>query len=179
MEKLQIASKILLSLALIYFSTAMIMFVIEVGKTRVVIPEILDAVSRLKVDAGIPKILTQLSEITEEISLVRKEIPAILLQVEKTREAIPSILEQVKQVNSHIPEILRQVEETRKTIPPILEELAAVREALPESLAKAQKIVDDANEISVVGGVAKGVVSAPFKLFKKDGEESIPEEEGK
>ena len=181
MEKLQIASKILLSIALIYLSTAIILFVVEAGKTRRAIPEIFKDIDRMKVDADIPKIVGQISEITKEIALVRQEIPAILKEVDlvrqeipailkevaASREAVPPILEQVDEINRQIPEILRQVEETRKIVPPVLEEVAAVRRELPQSLDKAEKIVKDVKEISVVSGVATDIVTSPFKLIKK------------
>ena len=165
MEKIQLASKILLSLALIYFSTAIIMFVVETGRTRQAIPEILNDINRIKVDANIPKILDQLSEITQEVASVREQIPAVL--------------ERVDQINRQIPDILSEVAKTRKAIPPILEEVAAVRQQLPESLNKAEKIVKDAKEISIkskVGGVARDVVTTPFKLIQKGVEQTIDKE---
>lgn len=170
MEKLQIASKILLSLALIYFSTAIIMLVIETGRTREAIPEIIADINSLNLNEDVSKILIQVPEITEEVSLVRQEIPPILKEMEEIRKAIPPIL--------------AQIEETRKIIPPILEEVAAVRQELPESLAAAQKIVTDAKEISIVGGVtkgvggaAKGVVTTPFRLLKKGADKVTGNEE--
>lgn len=186
MEKLQIASKILLSLALIYFSTAIIMFVIETGRTREAIPEILTDIGQLKLNAEIPIILRKVSEIIKEVSLVRQEIPSILKEVEAIRMAVPPILEEVEEIRMAIPPILKEVEEIRMAIPSILEEVAAVREELPQSLDKTQKIVTDAKEINVVGGVtkgvgqtAKGVVTAPFRLFGSDGDEAPENEEGK
>lgn len=192
MEKLHVFSKLLFSAALCYIATAIILFTLELGKTRESIPALLKQVEKVEASAEIPKILAQVAGITQEIAAVRTEIPAILEQVKKTREMVPAVLQEVGQLRSvTVPAVLKEVQlaqqatipavlkQVREAMPSVLQEVAAVRKEAPEILTKTQKIMDDAKRISsqatsgAVQGVFKGVLSAPLNLIKEGVDKTI------
>ena len=151
MEKLQIATKALFSIALIYLASVLLMMVLEVRQTREAIPDILRQVEQIEMDSDISEILKQVAQITDEISPIVKEVSAI-------REEIPAILHEVK--------------ETRATVPAVLQEVAAVRKEAPELLDKTQKLMTDAPQISAragqgaAEGAVKGLITAPVDLIE-------------
>lgn len=179
MEKLQIASKALFSIALIYFASVLLIMVLEVRQSREMIPDILSQVEQIEIDSDIPGILKQVAQITndippiiKEVSAIRKEIPAILHEVAQVRQQIPSILVQVEETRQIIPPILHEIEETRAIVPDVLQEVAAVRKEAPELLDKTQKLMADAQQISTragegaTEGVVKGLITAPVDLIE-------------
>ena len=56
MEKLQIATKALFSIALIYLASVLLMMVLEVRQTREAIPDILRQVKQIEMDSDISEI---------------------------------------------------------------------------------------------------------------------------
>ena len=189
MEKLQVFSKLLFTAAMCYVATAVILFTLELGKTRESIPGLLKQVEQVEASAGIPQILAQVAKITKEVSAVRAEIPAVLAQLEKTRAVVPSVLKEVALLRENtvpavlkemqlaqqktIPAVLKEVQLAQQTtIPSVLTEVADVRKEIPDLLARTQGIMDDARNISsqaskgAVEGVFKGVLSAPLNLIK-------------
>ena len=179
MEKLQIASNTLFSIALIYLASVLLIMVLEVKQSRETIPDILRQVKQIEIDSDIHGILKQVAQITndippviKEVSAIRKEIPAILHEVAQVRQQIPSILVQVEETRQIIPPILHEIEETRAIVPGVLQEVAAVRKEAPELLDKTQKLMADAQQIStragegVTEGVVKGLITAPVDLIE-------------
>lgn len=176
MEKFQILSKILFSIAIIYFSTAVIITVNEASQTREALPGIIQQVQTLEKNSKIANMLNQTSKLVSEIAEIRKQIPAILEEVKATRNAVPLIVNEVALVRQQIPEILQQVEATREIVPDILQEVSAVRKEAPlilkqteNLLAQAEKASNNFGEGAVEGaveGVIKGVLKTPFNILE-------------
>lgn len=77
---------------------------------------------------------------TYQIAIVSKQIPDILLSIDKTSEEIEPIIEEVGQIIDLVPSILKEVEETRKLIPPILEQVEQTRKQIPAVLKESAAI---------------------------------------
>ncbi|NOQ87960.1 MAG: hypothetical protein GQ550_03470 [Gammaproteobacteria bacterium] len=98
------------------------------------------------VSKQIPDILLSIDKSSEKIEPIVDEVgeivvlvPLILKEVEETRKLIPPILEEIEQTRKMIPPILKEVEQTRQQIPAVLEESKAIRGELPAILASADK----------------------------------------
>ena len=179
MEKLQILSKYLLSLALIYLSTSLLLFVQEVAKTREAIPLLIEKLDSIENSENIQEVLRLAVQVTQntahvsdEVSAFRKDLPTIYTQVKKTRNVIPGILEELRAVRSELPEFYTEVEKTRATIPEILIEVRALRKELPKLIAetgtllkRAEKASDKAGK-GAVHGVIKGIITTPFHVIE-------------
>lgn len=195
MERTQILTKVIFSIALAYFATSIIFLTFEMREIRESIPVILDKTSQLGKDSNIPIILQTIKEVTLEIKEVREEIPLVLKEIEEVRKLTPLVLEQIDNTNKNIPNILQEVkltresvpsilnesEQIRKSIPPILDEVKAVRLDIPDHLARTEKITDNIAKLSnqaasgAVKGTVKGVLSLPYELLKTTTEKVTPD----
>ena len=179
MEKLQILVKYLLALSLIYFSTALLLFGNEVAKTRKTIPILIEKLDSIENSQNILEVLRLAEQITQNtaqvsdgISALRKDLPKIYSEVEKTRKVIPGILEEIRAVRSDLPVFYDEVEKTRAVVPEILEEVRALRQELPKLMAetgallkRAEKASDKAGK-GAIHGVIKGIITAPLNLIE-------------
>ena len=193
MEKLALLSKYLLSLAIIYFSTVLLLLVNEAAETRKAIPLLIDKLDSIENSENILEVLRMAAQITgntarvsEEVTAIRKDLPALYSEIDKTRAVIPGILEEVKAVRDElpglytevdktrnlIPEILKEMESTRNLVPNIINEVKAVREDTPKLLANTSDLLDRAQKISdeagkgAVHGAVKGVLTAPLNVLE-------------
>lgn len=166
MKKATIFAKILFSLALVYFTTSLILLTIELGKIRESVPEIL--VSIEKIENG-----KNLNNISNSMAIVSKELPNVLKEIKEVRKLTPTILKQVDKTTNTIPSILKESQEIRKSIPPILKESQNLRKEIPPELNKVEHITKNIQQISndaasgAVTGTIGGVLSLPKNLIKK------------
>lgn len=179
MEKLQIFSKYLMALALVYFSTTLLLFVHEVTKTRKALPLLIEKLDSIENSENIQEVLRLAVQITkntahvsDEVSAFRKDLPTIYREVEKTRNVIPDILEELRAIQSNLPEFYAEVEKTRSIVPEILKEVRALREELPNLIAETETLLKRAEKVSdeagkgAVHGVIKGVITAPLNVIE-------------
>ena len=179
MEKLQILSKYLMALALIYFSTTLLLFVYEVAETRRAVPILIEKLDSIENSENIQEVLRLAAHITKdtarisgEISAFRKDLPALYTEVEKTRNVIPGILDEVRAVRSDLPAFYAELEKTRAIVPEILQELQALRSELPILLAKTETLLKRAKKVSdeagkgAVHGVIKGIITTPLHVIE-------------
>ena len=179
MEKFQIIGKYLMALALIYFSTALLLFVHEVAETRKAIPILIEKLDSIENSQNIREVLRLAAQITQntvqisdEISAFRKDLPAIYTEVEKTRNVIPGILEELRAVRGDLPAFYAEVEKTRAIVPEILEEVRALRKELPRLMAETGALIDRAEKASdeagkgAVHGVIKGIITTPINVIE-------------
>ena len=179
MEKLQIIGKYLMALALVYFSTALLLFVHEVAETRRAIPILIEKLDSIENSQNIQEVLRLAAQITQntvqisdEISAFRKDLPAIYTEVEKTRNVIPGILEELRAVRNDLPAFYAEVEKTRAIVPEILEEVRALRKELPKLMAETGALLDRAEKASdeagkgAVHGVIKGIITTPINVIE-------------
>ena len=179
MKKLQIIGKYLMALSLIYFSTALLLFVHEVAETRRAIPVLIEKLDSIKNSQNIQEVLRLAAQITkdtvrisDEISAFRKDLPALYAEVEKTRNLIPGVLDEVRAIRSDLPAFYAELEKTRAIVPEILQELQALRSEIPILLAetkallkRAEKVSDDAGK-GAVHGVIKGIITTPLHVIE-------------
>lgn len=179
MEKLQIFSKYLMALALVYFSTTLLLFVQEVTRTRKALPLLIEKLDSIENSDNIQEVLRLAVQITkntahvsDEVSAFRKDLPTIYREVEKTRNVIPDILEELRAIQSNLPEFYAEVEKTRSIVPEILKEVRALREELPNLIAETETLLKRAEKVSdeagkgAVHGVIKGVITAPLNVIE-------------
>lgn len=179
MDKLQILSKYLLSLALIYFSTSLLLFVNEIGQTRKALPILIEKLDSIENSANVQEVLRLAVEVTkntahvsDQVSAFRKDLPKIYREVEKTRKIIPGILEEVRAVRSDLPVFYNEVDKTRAVIPEVLIEVRALRKEMPKLLAETGALLDRAEKASdragkgAVHGVIKGIFTTPLHVIE-------------
>ena len=179
MEKLQIIGKYLLSLSLIYFSTALLLFVHEVAETRKSVPILIEKLDSIENSQNIQEVLRLAAQITQntvqisdEISAFRKDLPALYTEVEKTRVIIPGILEEARAIRSDLPAFYAELEKTRAIVPEMLKEVKALRSELPRLLAETGTLIDRAEKASdeagkgAVHGLIKGIITTPLHVIE-------------
>ncbi len=179
MDKLQILSKYLLSLALIYFSTSLLLLVNEIGQTRKALPILIEKLDSIENSENIQEVLRLAVEVTkntahvsDEVSAFRKDLPKLYSEVEKTRNVIPGILEEVRAVRSDLPVFYTEIEKTRAVVPEMLEEVRALRKEMPKLLAETGALLDRAEKASdkagkgAVHGVIKGIITTPLHVIE-------------
>ncbi len=88
---------------------------------------------------SIDKSSDKVEPIVDEVSEIVALLPPILKEVEESRKLIPPMLKEIEQTRKMIPLILEQVEQTRQQVPAVLKESKAIRGELPEILASADK----------------------------------------
>jgi surface antigen len=109
--------------------------------------------------AGLFAIAGAIVFFTIELSHIRQDLPAILIQVEKTSGKVDPILDEIKEVRKLIPPILSEVDATRSQIPPILSEIEAVRQNVPiilDEVKETRKLVPP-----ILAETAKTIESIP------------------
>lgn len=178
MEKLQLIGKYLLALAIIFLSTALLLFVNEVGQTRKAIPQLIEKLDSIENSENIIKVLTLAAQITEntakvsgEVSDLRKDLPTLYSELEKTRALVPGILKESESIRRDLPELYAQVEKTRALIPGIMEEVETVRRELPLFYSEVEKtrllIAQTLEEVKAVRKEAPQFIADTEKLIKK------------
>ena len=179
MEKLKLFGKYLFSLAIIYFSTSILLFANEVGNTRKALPILIEKLDAIENSKNIQEVLRLAVQITENtahvsngISAFSKELPGIYREVEKTRAVIPGILEEIRAVRGDLPLFYSEVDKTRSVVPDILEEVRALRQELPKLVAETRDLIKRAEKASdkagkgAVQGVIKGIITAPINVIE-------------
>lgn len=186
MEKFQLIGKYLIALALIYFSTVLLLLVHEAAQTRKAIPQLIEKLDSIENSENIIKVLSLAAQITGdtakisgEVSDLRKGLPALYAEVEKTRALIPGILKESEAIRHDLPELYAQVEKTRALIPGIIKEVETVRRELPLFYSEVEKtglLVSQAlEEIKAVRKEAPQFIADTEKLIreaKKAGDEA-------
>lgn len=71
---------------------------------------------------------------TIELVNITRQIPEILLTVERTSEKIGPVVEEVGEIRGLVPPILKEIEETRKLVPPILKEIEETRKIIKPAI---------------------------------------------
>jgi len=179
MDKLQILSRYLLSLALIYFSTSLLLFVNEVAETRKALPLLIEKLDSIENSENILEILRLAVQVTkntahvsDEVAAFRKDLPEIYTELDKTRKLIPGILEEIRAVRSDLPLFYSEVEKTRVVVPEVVNEVRDLRKEMPRIIAEAGALLDKAEKASdkagkgAVHGVVKGIITTPLHVIE-------------
>ncbi|GMQ48184.1 hypothetical protein [Vibrio sp. 10N] len=159
MEKVIVASRALLALAIFALAWSIYTFTLEAKQVRVELPSLLTQIDQTaqritpvveevqKIQAIIPSILEQsaqyqqaIPEVLERVDDINRQIPAILTQVQSVTAAIPPILEQSEHWHSSLPNLLKQVEQTNQTIRATNKQIAATNQQVPAILAESEAL---------------------------------------
>jgi len=122
---------------------------------------------------SIDKSSEKIEPIVDEVSEIVALIPPIIKEVEETRKLIPPMLEEIKQARKMIPPILKEVEQTRQQIPAVLEESKAIRGELPAILASTDKATVALSDVATQVEAALPLIPEVLKEVETT-RESIP-----
>ncbi len=132
------------------------------------------------VSKQIPDILVRIDKTSEKIEPIIDEVseiidlvPTILKEVEATRKLIPPILKEIEQTRKMVPPILDEVAQTRQHIPAILKESEAIRGDLPAMLASADKASVAVSEVATQVEKTRPLIPEVLKEIETT-RESIP-----
>jgi uncharacterized coiled-coil DUF342 family protein len=149
----------------------------EMARVRETVPPILEESAALRRDA--PLFMDKTQHVIDSFD-DSHQLTAVLAEVEAVRKEIPVIRKELEEIRSMIPPILDEVAAVRETIPAILAESRALREEVPPTLDKAQKLIDDSNELSenmgtgAARGAFKGILTAPVHVLEEGVEDMTP-----
>ena len=128
----------------------------------------------------IPDILVSVDKTSEKIEPIVDEagniielVPPILKEFEEVRKLVPPILREVELIRKQIPPLLKEFELTRKQIPVILKEVEAVRKEVPSVLASADRASEAVVAVSKEVEATRPLISEVLKEVEST-RESIP-----
>jgi hypothetical protein len=183
--------KLFTALSILALAVAILFFTLEIRQFRQQLPVLLEQVDETT---------QRVSPIINEVAELRKVLPKIIEQSEGYQQLIPEVLRRVDMIDpvlkqsdkwrAEIPALLNLVKETNKTIentnqqiantlpqiPLILAESEALRSEVPVILTKVESIVEQAERAGqdaskgMVTGLVGGILSTPFSLIGKIGE---------
>lgn len=167
MEKLKTPGQFAVAFGLVYLASAIVFLGVEASALRKQVPQVLAGLEDIPdthpLLARVDRALIELPRVTEEISILREQIPLILEESAAIRTLVPQVLGEVKDV--------------REAMVPVLAESAALRLELPIAIASAKDLVGGAKDVSkgigkgaaqgAVEGTVKGIIGAPFEVLKQ------------
>lgn len=186
MKNIEIFLKVLLSCALIYFASVLLLFTFELAKTRTEVDKLTVSIESLDKNKTIQEITKSMPIILKEIDDVKKLIPSVVKEVNGINENIPKLIDESSKIRETIPSIIKESQAIRQTVPSILEESKAIRKTLPSVLYESkmirkeapallnqtQKITKNIESISkkagsnAAQGAIKGIITLPSDFIK-------------
>lgn len=182
------------SIALVYFSHALILVAESVSRAYERADKILEEVDELQGDQ-IPDIIKTIDGITAEISAVRNTIPIITDEIEAYRtstipgverrvdsiiQKIPQILirvdsisQGIKDINGSVKLALHESEQIMEVIPPVMHTINTSVDSIHNYLVMADDLVGRIDNISknagrnTGSGLVAGIVTSPVRIANK------------